>query len=585
MKINFKSFDFRKIFLPVQLIFIFFWAEFLLDTYSYFSPYLCCALLSTVCACLRYGRSDRWKKSEIVILSVASLLFSIAVTLANYALYLPMAENRFRIVTVFLGGIFVAWNILAYFARADLFHPKEHRVCKTWKPLTVFFVSFAVIAAIDLIYLFFSVYPGTLTTDSLTQIDQIVNGYTSNHHPFWHSVVISLFYNTGLSLFGTSVAGVALYSVASALFMAACFAYALSTLYRAGASKAVLLLCGAGYALLPYHIAYSVTMWKDVVFGGAVLLFVVTLYRGLKKIGRPVLNLIGLFFCGVAVGVWRSNGWLALVAFAVCLVLYCVIYKQKLIATVLVVCGAVVISWFMKGPVLSMMNVSQPDLVESLSIPVQQVARVISEGYALTDEEYDLLSQVVDVEEIPEIYQFYISDPVKNEIRSKNQQYLIEHKFEYLKLWINLGLKYPGEYVKAWVDQTRGYFNGGYRYWIYSQGINDPNDFSLSTQVQPNRVQDWFQDYFDEFYDLEILQPLHSVGLHVWIVFGAFVVCVIKKRPEMLLCIVPLMIVGTLLVATPVYCEFRYAYSIFTSLPFLAVVCLSAQNTSSEKGE
>ena len=35
-----------------------------------------------------------------------------------------------------------------------------------------------------------------------------------------------------------------------------------------------------------------------------------------------------------------------------------------------------------------------------------------------------------------------------------------------------------------------------------------------------------------------------------------------------------LMVVGTLLVAAPVYCEFRYAYTVFTTLPLILPVTL-----------
>ena len=86
----------------------------------------------------------------------------------------------------------------------------------------------------------------------------------------------------------------------------------------------------------------------------------------------------------------------------------------------------------------------------------------------LTEEERELLEHIVDLEEVPDLYLSFISDPIKNEIRSKDSAYFEEHIGEYLNLWINVGLRHPGAYVRAWLDQTKGFWNGGYDYEIIS---------------------------------------------------------------------------------------------------------------------
>lgn len=54
----------------------------------------------------------------------------------------------------------------------------------------------------------------------------------------------------------------------------------------------------------------------------------------------------------------------------------------------LLVLAAVCFAWMFKSPILSALNVAQPDFVESLSIPIQQISRVIVESGELTKDEY-----------------------------------------------------------------------------------------------------------------------------------------------------------------------------------------------------
>jgi len=43
----------------------------------------------------------------------------------------------------------------------------------------------------------------------------------------------------------------------------------------------------------------------------------------------------------------------------------------------------------------------------------------------------------------------------------------------------------------------------------------------------------------------------------------------VKKRREGLMCVLPITIILTLLISTPVFNEFRYDYSVIASLPFV----------------
>lgn len=564
----------------IQLILSLFWLTKMTYSNSYIVTYILVAVAGVFCLCQNRVCQNTligWRKAVVLTCSV---LFSVATSLANYDLFLSTYQIVVILPLSFLGAISLAWNILVFF-----YHYFQEKFSKESNSeirqhtVGVFLCSFIAIVTLDCLFLFLADYPGTLTPDSLSQMNQLISGNYTNHHPFWHTVVIKFWIELGLKVFGNYNDAVALYSIWQIAFLALCFSYSVMTLYQARIPKCVILCVFCIFLLSPFNIAFSYTMWKDVVFGGAVLLFVTSLYRILKGIGKHhILNYLVFALAGIGFGVWRSNGWLAsLAAFVLCFFFMKKDEKKVLIIWMM----SLILSWIMKGPILSGLNISQPDLVESLSIPVQQVARVINNECELTDEETYLISCVVDMEEVPGLFKPYISDPIKDEIRSKNNSYFEENILQYFKIWVKIGIRYPMEYIKAWVDQTKGYWNGGYSYWVMAGHIPDNEIGIYKTKVENLFSQKmWIMLYNTE--NIPELEIIFSIGFHVWLVAFAFTFNVICKRKEALLSVPILTIVLTLLVATPVFSEFRYAYTVFTTFPFILSVTFAQGNRKSE---
>lgn len=557
----------------VQFGLLFFWLLSLQPSATFFSTNVLMALaggcfLSANCA--RAHTLSGWRSWVILAVSV---LFSGAVILANYDIFLDFSRpaTLLSLPFVFLGGLSLAWNTLLYLTCRFPEVLPERTLTDRRHGTAVFFASSAAIAAVYLLALFFAEYPGNLTDDSINQMKQVVSGNYANHHPVFHTICIELCVNLGLALFGNYNDAVALYSAVQLLFLAACFAYAVATLYQAGMPRLLVIGALLVYMLAPYHISYSVTMWKDVPFGGAAAVLVASVYRILKGIGKnQKLNYAIAAFGSLAFCLWRTNGWLALGASFVLCFAFLRRDQKKLL---LLWAAALVIGWFLKGPMLNLMNIPQPDTVESLSIPVQQIARVIHDGRELTEEEAALLGRIMDLEEVPELYLWYLSDPIKDEIRSKDVEYFNENLGQYLKLWVQLGLKNPGTYVKAWVDQTKGYWNSGYRHYVTISYL--PEDFlGLYKPMENTAFYEGLMQYFYSGHNVPFLEFTVSIGLHVWVLAFLFFACALQGRREAILSVPILMVILTLLVATPVYSEFRYAYTVFTTLPLILPVSL-----------
>jgi DNA-binding transcriptional regulator YhcF (GntR family) len=210
----------------------------------------------------------------------------------------------------------------------------------------------------------------------------------------------------------------------------------------------------------------------------------------------------------------------------------------------------------------------ETSLAETMSIPLQQMARVCHDGAAMAEEDLELLRTITEPEEFAKTYRSEISDPVKVLLRdSSNYDEIQKNPFPYLKLWLRMGLRHPGSYLKAWVDQTKGYWNGGYAYWITARGVYE-NELGLMTRPE-NIAGTLFYKLMRYMELMPVMHPLLSIGLHTWLAAICCLINRLRSRKEWLLSLPWLVILLGLLIGTPVFAEFRYAYPVMLACPLI----------------
>ena len=508
---------------------------------------------------------------------------ALCITMANYRLFIggwwlagkfaiqgkafPFAEtvNFLQGLLVFAGVLLTLRLLLhwLYFRLKDFHWVQESLVVS---PRRVFGASFALLLSVDLIYLFLCAYPGVMTPDSVDQVHQVLTGVYHNHHPFWHTQVIRVCLAIGYFIFGSLPAAVATYSVFSACFLSAAFAFLTMTLAEAGLTRnwrRILLLY---LMLMPVHVIYSVTMWKNILFSAAMLIFVTVLFRILHGIGKPRGNDLLFFLSGWASCVWLSNG---IGAFFLTWVILLFVLPQK--RKLLFGMGAVTLglSLFMIGPALHILGVRQAEPSIILSVPQQQIARVFYEKKYVSADDKQVLEKYMDVTKLAGHYMPQIADPTRMLVSDTAFQ---QNPMDYVKTWARLGICYPDVYLRAWIDETRGYYNGGYHYWFVSKGVDQKTTAAVGlplTNTVRVRILDKLYDAYTKMFYYPPLQIFISIGLHVWLllVLGGF--CLMRRKKDALLVVPALAVVATLFISTPVFSEFRYAYSVFTTLPLV----------------
>lgn len=553
---------------------VFIWLSILTETDSYYSVYLLIAIISIVAITKNYNTKSRIPRLDYAI----SISLSLVTTLANYQIFTQQVELYGTHVILVLGlaaitftcGLVVFYNILPFVNKIIINTTKE----MAHSPQKTFLICFSIFVIIDILVLFICCYPGSLTADSIDEVGQILSNNYSNHHPFYYTILMWPFISIGTNLFHDINIGIALFNVLQIIILSTAFAYSISTLQRIGIPKKILKIVFALLLLLPYNLIFSFTIWKDVLFGAFFLIFIVTLYRYFNAI-RPYkqskyLQSTLILISGVAICLFRSN---ALIAIIVSTIFFFILFRKRYFKLGLLLIFIVTISFILKRPVLQYLNIKQADTIESLSIPAQQITRTLKYEKALVSEEdLSLINKIANHQDLIDAYSPITSDPVKNTIRMhKTQHYIKENAIDYSLLYIRLGLQHPIQYSTAWIDQTKGYWNGGYNYWIWSNKI-ETNDYGIERK-NSNFLAKVFDTYLESFQRIPFLQPIVSIGLAVWLVFLLLYRNILSKNKKNLFLFAPLITTWmTILIATPVFCEFRYIYFIFTTTPFLAIV-------------
>lgn len=465
--------------------------------------------------------------------------------------------------------------------------PEQRRRQGKW----YIFVLFFLICLLCCLPFFLMYYPTWFSNDAIWQTEQILGMVPrSNHHPYFHTMIIQFFFEIGYRMSGTVTGGLAFYTFWQMTVMALVFAFILYQLYKRGTRLLWLIAALLFYAVLPFNAVLTICMGKDEFFAAAMFFYTWTITEyiicGEKISGKNgMLRYAAYFLSALLVCLLRSNGIFIFLGTTVILLASDCLKKKaagkrlsgenskRTIFSVRYGCTALVFVCYLiwRGPVMGALQVEQPDIIEGLTMPVQHLTCAYLKGGELTEEEKEMIERVVPTDRLEEVYNPYLFDPVKALIREEgNQQAIEENKGEYLKLWFRAGLRNPLQYVVAEVRQTMGYW--AYRVRdeliVYGEYFMVDNPFGVTTERKLFSYNDslamgeylmGFQNFFNRFW---------SLGLNTWLMLFALAYAAYEKRN--LMPFVPsLMLIATLLLAAPVYNEFRYIYGMFVTLPFL----------------
>ncbi len=313
---------------------------------------------------------------------------------------------------------------------------------------------------------FLAYYPAICAYDLPIQLGQWPEGY-NDHHPLAHTIWLLSFWLWGRAV-GNASLGLALAALLQLLLFALAFAWAGVWLARMGRGPLWLVLWLAWSWLCPYHGFMSITLAKDSLFALACLAYslsVAFLCREDRGGWRPRAWDWAHLCSAVAVVIFRNNGIYALLAPALAGVggwAWIRLRKGKgggaLPRLTLTLCLAIALALAAKSGLYALLRAQQGDRREMLSVPIQQMARVMIKHREELPAVPRALAEDFLLNHGYLYYRPAISDPVKSHTNTYVARY---RTADFLRAYVSMGRLYPWEYVNAFLALNSGYLYVG----------------------------------------------------------------------------------------------------------------------------
>ena len=199
---------------------------------------------------------------------------------------------------------------------------------------------------------------------------------------------------------------------------------------------------------------------------------------------------------------------------------------------------------------------------------MQQIARTVSDHEGtLTSKEKNEISKFFIDDNIGKIYNPTLSDPVKSNF---DDEYFEENKIDFIKLWIGLFFKHPLTYAESFLCNSYGYWYPEASNWVVARGITASEIVDgLYTDKKIDSELLKIFNFYVERRDIQIVSMVCSIGFAFWLMLISLTYCIYIKRYNLIIVFIPMLALWLTNLASPVFCEFRYIYSLFTCLPIL----------------
>lgn len=432
-------------------------------------------------------------------------------------------------------------------------------------------------------------YPGCTSTDSMDILKMVLGlpfeadhfryETINSHHPLLYVAFVAIFANVGYT-WGGMGASLALCTFAQMTIVAACSTYAAMWTARRTGSKAAGVAVAVFFAINPLIGRYSVTLWKDVPFAAALLVFCLNCFDAIVSEGRffgRISFKIGFVASALAVFFLRSNGFVVVAIAVVAMVLSCTRARKTVAAWG---AGTLVVLLIVQSVASGAFGIVSAHFSESMAIPLQQIGRTVASGGELTEEQAAFIDQVIPLEELKEAYR----PDTPNSIKFSpyfNDEFLDGHKLEFLATWISMFPANAGTYVSAWLWETIGFWYAGMSSWLVADAgyeVGSDGEWGGVDPLLPEGVADsgLLSGYAPTSIFARILPFLCRAACLGWLVAAAFALQVGREKTLQAAAISPLLVYWlTFLLAAPISNEFRYLFALHYAFPFI-VFCLLA---------
>lgn len=524
---------------------------------------------------------DRKFHKDIAILAIFFSVFKFlgeCYAVENGGIYLAFLKRN--IINVFI--MIIGFSCLSYHIMKALWLLRKSYLQKRVFEMAWEEKKIRIVKIIFMCWLpyFLLLYPGTIQWDTGTQLNQFF-GYQelTNASPFLQTFFIGVFVLAGAKI-GSASLGIALYLLIQMFYMAAVIAYGIGVMMAKGADTKICKFMIALFSFNPIYPLYAISVGKDINFGTTVLLFTVIICEIVHTEGawlnESKKHIILLYICLTLISLLRNAGFfLAVSCFPF---LLWIVKENKKVLTVIYVDMVIgLLVWF--KVLLPCYGVGNNEIIENLSIPLQQTARyVFYYEDEITDEEKRDIDKMLDYSKISDAYNPEIVDPIKELYRDNVTTADIK---KYMHIYFRQMLKHPICYLDAIFNKSNGYFypNDRGREKRYAfVGLHNIKVFNEQSGLNICSAFPRLVNTFQEFIESDVLREIpfigmfFSIGFYTW----AFMICVlfVKKanKKKYWIAFLPGFFVLAGCIGSPCNAYFRYAFPIVVCMPFTVLL-------------
>lgn len=415
--------------------------------------------------------------------------------------------------------------------------------------------------------------------------DQLLSSsvFINQHHPVIHTLLIHMFLVIGTYMFHSLNVGIFLYSLFQWLICLLTVSYGIKVLIKeAKVSSQYAILVVLYFIISPRIQNYMFLVTKDVLYGMCVLLEIIAIFQICCHEERNNRDYMLLFFVAIGMILFRNEAvYILVISFVAIACIYKRIRRKMLYCA-----GGILLFFILVFKVLFPALCFTPGSIrEVLAVPFQQTARYVRDfGDEVTLEEKEAISAILNYSKLTEKYDPNNVDNVK---ATYNEYASEEELTNYFKVWFKMGLKHPGVYIQATM-------NNYYRYFYPGPTVLSSNSYSWSEEcmnltnetIAPLGMEFSYPDQLSKFRNayeffrgnldqVPIFNILVNPALYVWMIMLSLFYGIRRNNPRMkCLIIMPcfMILIRLLGPCNGQYC--RYLYPIMIIIPFIVPLML-----------
>lgn len=440
---------------------------------------------------------------------------------------------------------------------------------------------------------FLSCYPGICSTDT-EDIFKMILGMPfesdhfrydtlNNHHPAFYVFLTAIPFRIASFLGLSQPMAVGLVALFHLLTLALCCSIFQSKLWIMTRSQVFWLLSLAFFLLDPLIVLYSVTLWKDVVFAGFFVVFLIETFALINS-GRRFFSSsvdVALLAASILLCLLLRNNAVAAIGIAAIVVL--IVLKETRMPVVVLFGSTLLIAALIIGPIYGALGIKSGHFSESISIPLQQVSKVAAtEGADMSESQQEYLDELLPFEQYKQRYNPLSPNPIKFS-PDFNDAFLEDNKGAFFQTWLLLGVQNPRLYLIAWIDQTKAFWAPTAQTWYVSEpGYSLDGENTIAHNLTNGLIS---YEQLRTLLDVAVaaFAPFYNSAQLAWLVIFVFLAVILRRQKKLWVSMVPLILWwATFLVATPAV-DFRYMFPVHLALPFIFLVLLGRRHSSKQE--